>query len=196
MSQVSKRTVAVFGGSFNPPHLGHVLLAALLTSMEAADHILVIPTFIHPFHKPLAPFADRVQMCRLAMGWIPDLEVSSVEEELGGESRTLRTLEHLATLHPGWSMRLVMGADLLREAPAWHAFDRIKELAPPLVVGRAGVVGRDEANAKAPPSLLPEISSTQVRALVAAEAWTELETKVPHAVLAYLRSHRQDLLYK
>jgi nicotinate-nucleotide adenylyltransferase len=185
---VVKTTVAIFGGSFNPPHLGHVLFAALLTSLRSADRIVVIPTYIHPFHKPLAPYDQRVQMCKLAMDWIPELEVSTVEEDLGGESRTLRTLEHLQAAHPDWSMRLVMGADLLRESPNWHAFDRIKELAPPLVLGRAGV---EEDRAGEP--LLPEISSTEVRRLIAADGWTELETKLPRAVLDFVRTHH---LYK
>ena len=75
-------------------------------------------------------------MCRLAVGWLPARDVSTVEEELGGESRTLRTLEHLGAPHPELALRLLVGADVLGDLPKWHRWDRIAELAPPLVLGR------------------------------------------------------------
>ena len=83
--------------------------STFVLATEAIDRVLVIPTYKHPFAKPLAPYDDRVEMCALAMGWLPRVEVSRVEEELGGESRTLRTLEHLQAAHPDWSMRLAHG---------------------------------------------------------------------------------------
>jgi nicotinate-nucleotide adenylyltransferase len=174
--------VAIFGGSFNPPHIGHALACALLLSVEDVDQVVVVPTFRHPFAKALAPFADRLAMCELAMGWIPGVEVSAVESELGGESRTLHTLEHLARSRPDWQLRLVIGADILAEAHRWYGFDTISVLAPPIVLGRAGVTAPG-----AGPPLLPDISSTQVRALVAAQAWTELRALVPRRVLDYVR---------
>jgi nicotinate-nucleotide adenylyltransferase len=179
---VSATSVAIYGGSFNPPHLAHVLALTVVLATEDVDRILVIPTYKHPFAKPLAPYDDRVEMCTLAMGWLPRVEVSRVEEELGGESRTLRTLEHLRDAHPDWSMRLVMGADLLVEAPRWFRFDAIRAIAPPLVVGRAGV-----ETPGAPTAVLPAISSTDVRAKVAAEKWDELAQLVPRRVLALIR---------
>jgi len=172
--------VAVFGGSFNPPHISHVLAATLVLATEAVDRLLVVPTFQHPFHKALATFDDRVRMCELALGWLPRVEVSRVEEELGGESRTLRTLEHLAERHPEWKLRFVMGADILVESHKWFGFDRIIELAPPIVLGRAGVVHRD-----APASVLPEVSSTDVRSRLAAGEYDALRRLVPRAVLDY-----------
>jgi nicotinate-nucleotide adenylyltransferase len=175
--------VAVFGGSFNPPHVAHVLACALVRSTEDVDRVIVVPTFQHPFAKPLAPFEDRVTMCELAMAWIPGVEVSRVEEELGGESRTLRTLETVARSHPDWKLRLVIGADILSEAPRWFGFETIVKLAPPIVLGRAGF---GEASAGA--ALLPEVSSTQVRAAIARGAWSDVEKLVPRAVVAHVRA--------
>jgi nicotinate-nucleotide adenylyltransferase len=192
--------VAVFGGSFNPPHVGHVLACALILSVEEVDRVLVVPTYMHPFAKPLAPFEERATMCELAMAWMPGVEVSRVEAELGGESRTLRTLETLARAHPDWALRLIIGADILTEAPRWFGFDAITKLAPPIVLGRAGVAaqngtGSAQDGAGAPgvaagvgPALLPEVSSTQVRAAVARGAWSDLEKLVPRAVLAHVRA--------
>lgn len=185
--------VAVFGGSFNPPHVGHVLACALILSVEEVDRVLVVPTYMHPFAKPLAPFEDRATMCELAMAWMPGVEVSRVEAELGGESRTLRTLETLARAHPDWALRLIIGADILAEAPRWFGFDAITKLAPPIVLGRAGVGAPNEAGAPGVaagvgPALLPEVSSTQVRAAVARGAWSDLEKLVPRTVLAHVRA--------
>lgn len=176
-------SVAIFGGSFNPPHLAHVLAATVVLATEDVHEVLVVPTFHHPFGKTLAPFDDRMTMCELAMGWIPGVRVSRVEEELGGESRTLRTLEHLAVLHPDWHLRLVMGADLLVESPKWFGFDRIVELAPPIVLGRAGVEVPG-----APPAVLPDVSSTDVRAKCAAGDFSALRSLVPRTVLAHIRA--------
>jgi nicotinate-nucleotide adenylyltransferase len=177
--------VAVFGGSFNPPHVAHVLACALVLSVEDVDRLFVVPAYKHPFSKALAPFEDRATMCELAMAWMPRVEVSRVEEELGGESRTLRTLESLARAHPDWHLRLVIGADILAEAPRWFGFDAIEKLAPPIVLGRAGFDAPGAATA-----LLPEVSSTRVRAAIARGAWAEVENLVPRTVLAYARARR------
>jgi nicotinate-nucleotide adenylyltransferase len=142
-----------------------------------------VPTFEHPFAKPLAPYDDRVAMCETAMGFIRGLEVSRVEELLGGESRTLRTLEHLQEKNPDWRLRLVIGADILAETPKWFGFDAIARLAPPLLLARAGV----EAPGAGPP-LLPEVSSTRVRAAIARGAWAEVAGVLPPAVLAHVRA--------
>jgi nicotinate-nucleotide adenylyltransferase len=176
------QTVALFGGSFNPPHLAHVLSLAVVLARFDVARILVVPTFQHPFAKALVSYEDRVTMCELAMGWLPRVEISRVEEELGGESRTLRTIEHLRAQHPEWSLRFVMGADLVVESSKWFGFDRIMELAPPIVLGRVGVTF-----AGAPPAILPAISSTEVREKILRGAWEELEPLVPKAVLEFVR---------
>lgn len=178
------RGVAVFGGSFNPPHVGHLLATALVLSTFDVDLVLVVPTYKHPFAKALAPYEDRVTMCELALGWLPRVEVSRVEQNLGGESKTLRTLEHLGKEHPDWAMRLVMGSDTFAESSKWFRFDEVRKLAPPIVLARAGVPG---APASSSVVLLPAVSSTDVRARVAACAWGEVGELVPRPVLAHIR---------
>lgn len=177
--------VGIFGGSFNPPHLSHVLALAVVLARFEVERLLVVPTYQHPFAKSLAPYEDRVKMCELAMGWLPRVEVSRVEEELGGESRTLRTIEHLRGRWPDKRLRFVMGADIMLESSKWHGFDRIVELAPPIVLGRVGI---DVAGA--PPPVLPAISSTEVRAKLAEGDLGVLAELVPRAVIEYAREHR------
>lgn len=185
---MSGETIAVFGGSFNPPHISHVLALAVVHVRFDVDRILVVPTYRHPFAKSLAPYADRVKMCELAMGWIPRVEVSRIEEELGGESKTLRTLESLKTRHPDASFRFIMGADIMLESSKWFGFDRITALAPPIVLGRVGI-----AFEGAPVPVLPAISSTEVRARLADGDMSAIEALVPKAVIEYVRAQS---LYK
>jgi nicotinate-nucleotide adenylyltransferase len=173
--------VAVFGGSFNPPHVAHLLAAVYALATAPIDQVLVVPVFRHPFAKELAPFADRLEMCRLGLGWIPGVFVSTVERELGGESLTLRTVEHLAAQNEGWSLRLLVGADVLSDLPKWHRFDRIAEIAPPLILGRSGVETAD-----APPPVLPQVSSTEVREAIAAGDLDAVRSRVPQVVMEYI----------
>jgi nicotinate-nucleotide adenylyltransferase len=177
--------VFLFGGSFNPPHVAHVLAVSYLLSTEEVDRILVIPCFLHPFAKELAPFEDRMAMCERAMGWLPKTTISRVEEELGGESRTLRTVEHLHSLHPDWRMRLVVGSDILLEGRRWHGFDRVVALAPLLVLGRVGAVAPGS-----PPPVLPEVSSSAVREALRAGHRDAIAALVPREVLDYVEAHR------
>ncbi len=179
----SPRTVAFFGGSFNPPHVAHVLSVVYALSVVPVDLVMVVPVYRHPFSKELAEFEDRMEMCRIALGWIPRVIVSDVERELGGESLTLRTLEHLREAYPLWSFRLLVGADVLSDLPKWHRFDRIAELAPPIVLGRAGVQAKE-----APEPLLPRISSTEIRDALSQGRLDEVRHRVPAGVMDFMVS--------
>lgn len=174
----SSRTIAVLGGTFDPPHVGHVLATAYVLSVEAPSQLLVVPTFEHPFGKaPRASYDHRVRMCELAMGCFCNVEVSRIEGELGGVSRTLRTLEALRDRLPDASLRWIVGADLLAEVDRWHGWDRIVELAPPIVVGRLGHGdGTDVA--------IPDVSSTEVRNRL--DDAEDVDRLVPRAVRDYI----------
>ena len=181
--------VALFGGSFNPPHIGHVLAAAYVLSTGEVERVVAVPVFEHALRKRLEPYEHRVEMARRAFGIISGVEVSEVEAELGAPSRTLSTILALEARHPDWALRLMVGSDILTEIHQWHAFDEIERRAPPLVLARAGAI------ASGAPSLLPEVSSTEVRALLARsgagkELDAELRALVPRAVLDYVRDHR------
>jgi nicotinate-nucleotide adenylyltransferase len=176
--------VAIFGGSFNPPHVAHVLAVAYVLACTEVDRVLVVPAFRHPFAKSLAPFDDRLEMCRLAFADLARVEVSRVEAELGGESRTVRTLEHLHAAHPEWSMRLVVGGDVVHEMDRWAEPQRVRALAPPLVLGRVGFTL--PPGVQAAPRVLPEVSSTAVRQAMA--HGDDATALVPKRVLDYART--------
>lgn len=178
--------LGVYGGSFDPPHVAHVLGAAYALSAAPIDRLLVIPVLSHPFQKELAPFSERLRMCELAFADLARVEVSPIEADLGAPSRTLTTLRALQDRDPKTALRLIIGSDVLDQTSEWHAFEEVARLAPPFVVGRQG-----HPSAGGPGWGLPDISSTRVRGLLARRdepgVEEELAALVPRRVLEYLR---------
>lgn len=162
--------VALFGGSFNPPHLAHQLACFLVLETEPVDALWMIPTFRHAFDKPLAPFEDRLEMCRRVARALGDrVRVLDIERELDqARSRTYDTLVELGLRYPDTAFRLVVGEDILAERHAWYRWDDVAALAPPIVLARAGANGAGEAGAGGMPRIeLPAVSSTEIRERVA-----------------------------
>jgi nicotinate-nucleotide adenylyltransferase len=175
--------LAILGGSFDPPHLGHVFLASYALSMRAVERVLVIPVFQHAFGKRLSPYEHRVAMCELAFRDFARVEVSTLERELGGVSRTLRLIEALEQRHPDLRLRTLIGSDILAESARWQGFDEIARRAPLLTAQRAGHA--TEAPNDAP--VLPQISSSAIR--VALARGDVDVPAVPERVLDYAREH-------
>jgi nicotinate-nucleotide adenylyltransferase len=158
------RSIALLGGSFNPPHVAHLMAAYWTLSTQGVSEVWLLPSYLHPFGKDLAPFEDRVAMCDLAARAIRGVSVCRAEEELRDDplvGKTARTLEHLRAKHPKDDFALVVGADVLPETDKWYRWDRVKELARIVVVGREGFPPVPGA-----PSL-PAVSSTEIRARLA-----------------------------
>jgi nicotinate-nucleotide adenylyltransferase len=187
--------IAVYGGSFNPPHVAHQLACAwvLATARPRLDELWMVPTFKHPFDKQLAPYDDRVAMCEQAAALFGGrVKVSRIEEELGPKqdaSYTLRTVEALLKRHPGVRLSLVIGADLVAERERWHGWPTLKGLVRFIVVGRGGYNDLDNGAraAEAAPVALPPISSTDVRARLA--RGEPVDALVDALVLEYIRNH-------
>lgn len=160
----SPREIALLGGSFNPPHVAHVMAAWWTLATQGVSEVWLLPTYRHPFGKELAPFEDRVRMCQLASDAIRGVHVCTAEAELADDplvGKTARTLEHLVAKHPAYRFALVVGADILPETGKWYRWDRVQELARIVVVGREG----HPPVAGAP--ALPRLSSTEIRARIA-----------------------------
>jgi nicotinate-nucleotide adenylyltransferase len=174
--------VALFGGSFNPPHVAHQLVALYVLETRPVDELWFVPCFKHPFEKTLEPFADRLRLCELAAAPLgPRVKVSDVEGRLGGESRTLRTVQALRAERPGLELSLVIGSDLEAETASWYGAEELKALVTFIVVGRSGFSGGHEI-------VLPEVSSTDVRERL--RRGRPVDHLVPRAVLDYIRQRR------
>lgn len=171
--------VALFGGSFNPPHVAHQLVGLYVLETEPVDELWLVPAFQHAFDKPLAPFADRFRMCELAAEALgARVRVSDIEARLGGPSRTLKTVERLIQDHPATAFSLVVGSDLEDEIDSWYGAATLRRLVPFVVVGRAGAGGGALA--------MPAISSTEIRAALA--AGRPPSGLAPKSVLDYIAS--------
>lgn len=167
--------VAVFGGSFNPPHLGHAMVAGWLRWAGRADEVWLVPAFHHAFDKPMAPFSRRVAACeRLATLVGPWVRVEPIEATLPTPSYTLGTLEALAARHPDVRLRLVVGADAHAQRGLWHRWADIEAHFDPIVVGRGG---RQVDGAPT----FPDVSSSEIRRRLA--AGEPVDALVPDGVL-------------
>lgn len=178
--------VAVYGGSFDPVHLGHVMVVShLLLNDPSVDTVLIVPCYQQE-GKNLSHFDHRFSMCWNAFGWLPKVEISNVEAELGGESITLRTMQELKRRHPDWNLRFVMGSDLLESCKSWDGWEELEKIAPPLPVGRAGI---SPVRPGDPCPISPYVSSTIVRNALKARDYAGAARYLPRDVLAYIRSH-------
>jgi len=176
--------IALLGGSFNPPHMGHALCASFARTALGAEEIWLLPAFRHPLGKPLEAFEHRMEMCRLLAGQLGGwARVMDTEAHLGGEGRTVDLLEHLLPQHPGKRFGWLMGSDTVADLPLWKGFSRIQALVEVVVIHRLGYPMEQALG----PGLV-SLSSTEVR--------RRLESKdiprgwLPAAVETYIHTHR------
>jgi nicotinate-nucleotide adenylyltransferase len=188
--------LGILGGTFDPVHLGHLILAETAREENSLDRVLFIPTGL-PWRKSgrnIAPAEHRLAMLRLAIEGNDSFEISTVEVDRGGPSYTADTLEELGDTYPGADFFFIMGEDSLADLPNWRRPQRIVELATLLVAGRGGAEGPPGS---APPGLearvewlrmpLVQISATDIRERV--RRGRSVRYFVPAAVEEYIREH-------
>jgi nicotinate-nucleotide adenylyltransferase len=193
--------LGVFGGTFNPVHLGHLILAEQCREQGRLDQVLFIPA-ARPPHKQdteLAPYAQRVEMLALATSGNPTFRIDELERDRPGPSYTVDTLSQLRAQYRDAEMFLIIGSDTLRDLPQWYQPVRILELAGLLVVARSGWPVAGEAEVKqtlaVPDSFalryqkceipLIDIASRDVRRRIA--QGRSVRYMVPRAVEAYIQ---------
>ncbi len=175
---------AVYGGSFNPFHLGHreVVRAALsrVVEGEPVAGVIVVPAFAHPFGRDLAPFAHRVAMTRLSLaeaGLADDnrVTVSEIEAALPVPSFTIHTLDALAKTFASERLRFIAGPDVPHQKEKWHRWQEIESRFGFISV--APVLRNDGT----------EFRATAIRQRLA--RGEKIDDDVGHAVAEYIRQH-------
>jgi len=175
--------VAIYGGSFNPPHVAHQMGVLYLLESLGARAVWVLPAHNHPFGKPLAPFTERVAMCEAMLDIFgARARVETIERELG-TSRTFDVLSALVARHPSEKLAFCIGADIVAETHAWYRWPEIAALVPIVVLGRQGHVAAD-----AEPVALPAVSSSDIRGRLARRE--SVQGLVPAGVARYIAEHR------
>ena len=173
--------IAVLGGSFNPPHIGHLLSAVAVKTMARMDAVWLMPVFKHAFEKHLAPFDARVSMCHTLLdaldvdGVSMGICVSQSESDLPAEQqgRSIHLIRLLMQKYPQHQFHLVVGSDIMGEVSKWLAFEELTRLAPLIVIGRCGfptpaqVPGVTYWADLSPVLQIPEMSSSAIRERVA-----------------------------
>jgi len=181
-AEARPRRVALYGGSFDPPHLGHVMAATWALALGRFDEVRLIPALGHAFGKRLTPFSTRCALVEAAVAHLaPRVRVERIEGELPAPSYTIDTVRALSAREPGVAWTWLLGADTWAERTRWRAFEELDTRVDWLVLGRAGAappVGADVA------VTLPDVSSTEVRRRVA--AGEPIWSMVPPAVAALI----------
>lgn len=187
--------LGLFGGTFDPPHLGHLALAEWARERLRLDRVVFMPAGTPP-HKRRADLSGsihRLAMTRLAVRDHPAFEVSTLEIRRHGPSFTLDTLRELRRLSPGARIFLLMGEDSLADLPHWREPAAIARLATPVVAARPGGTSARTRTAFGRrvqwldnPGL--EVSSSVIRAR--ARAGRSIRYLVSDAVARYIARHR------
>jgi nicotinate-nucleotide adenylyltransferase len=132
--------IGIFGGTFNPPHNGHLIVAERVREELGLAKILFIPSAVSPHkqHLGLVDPAYRMEMVQLSVHGQQFFESSPIEISRGGVSYTVETLERLALLHPGATLHLLIGMDNVSEFSTWKSPERIVSLSKVVVMTRPG----------------------------------------------------------
>jgi nicotinate-nucleotide adenylyltransferase len=192
--------LGVFGGSFDPPHIGHLLMAQDAVETLGLDRVLFVPAGAQPLKGALfAPPRDRLAMVRLLVGDDPRMTVDPIEIERPGLSFTVDTLRGLHARYPEAEFTLLLGADAAALLPQWREPATVLQLARLVVFSRDGrtpaplpawLAAAASAGA-GEPLLLParrvDVSSTEIRARVA--QGRPVRGMVPDSVAAYIAAH-------
>jgi len=186
--------IAFFGGSFDPPHCGHIAVARAARGAFALDRVLFAPVGLQPFKRDgsSASFKDRVAMTRLAIESEAAFELSLIDAPGdNAPNYTFDTLTRLRTTLPtGADLFLLLGADAFRSFPDWHRAAEIHLLAELIVAARPGesLPEAGQPGVHLLPDLNYEISATEIRRQIHGDA-PNLPPLLPPAVLAYIHQH-------
>jgi nicotinate-nucleotide adenylyltransferase len=183
--------IGLFGGSFDPVHHGHLIVARVAQETLGLDELRFLPAREQPFKRGRhgAPAADRAVMLELAIAGSPGFGLDRTELDRPAPSYTVDTLEALLAREPAGRLTLLLGADAAAELPAWHRAADLPKLARIVVFGRPGtpvpasplIAGSIEVPAV-------DISATEIRRR--ARAGLPVRYWVPDAVAEYMLRHR------
>jgi len=187
--------IGVFGGTFNPPHIGHLIVAEHAREHLGLGRVLFVPAAIPP-HKQGVDIVEprhRLAMVECAVKGNSRFAAADLELRRGGVSFTVETLEALKGAHPGDSLTLLIGADNLVEFAAWREPERILGLADLVVLSRPGFpdqtlqhpLRRSFSTCRVPAI---EIESNQIRRRV--REGKSIRYLVPEEVRSYIEKHR------
>ena len=186
--------VGIFGGTFDPIHMGHLVAAVNARHAVGLDRVILMVANV-PWQKAdtraVSTAEDRLALVQAAVGGVPGLEAGALEIERGGESYTADTVAHMHAENPEDELFVIVGWDVAQDLTSWERFEEIKPLATLVVVNRPGSQRPDflvDAGWRVAEVTIPnlEISSTDLRARAA--QGRPLDYLIPEAGVRSIRS--------
>ena len=172
--------IGFFGGSFNPPHLGHLLAATYALKVYKLDEVWLAPVFHHPFAKEMISFDHRLSMCEiLVKNLTPPFRVTDIERHIDQGGKTVYTLRELSKQNPNDEFVLIIGSDLKEQIKTWSESESLQKEFKIVVVPR-GL--QDD------PTSIPNISSTNIRSDHYSDA--QLKNIVTQDIYDYLNKNK------
>ncbi len=196
--------LGIFGGSFDPVHFGHLLLAECCREQRGLDAVWFLPAAVPPHKRDreLTPARQRVEMLKLAIAGNPAFSVCPYETNRGGVNYSVDTLTHIHEEDPGRELFFLMGEDMLLDLPHWKQPERVCQLSLPVVVHRAGMPPLDFSCLRAviTPERIEEIRRCQVEMPEIGLSGSDIRRRVaagksilyhtPRAVEKYIVRHK------
>lgn len=186
--RTSKREkVGILGGTFNPPHTGHLIIADQVRDQLDLDKILFLPT-AQPPHSSVAKetiSSDiRVQMLDLAIVAHPDFDMELYEVQMGGKNYTYDTMKALIDLYPAVDFYFIVGGDMIADLPTWHEIDKLVDMVQFVGVNRPGFEAESEY-----PIIMVDVPMTTINSsMIRQKVKTDCSIKylVPEEVRKYI----------
>ena len=187
--------IGIFGGTFNPPHIGHLIVAEHARVSAGLDKILFIPAYISPLKDSGEEInaQDRLAMTTLAIDKNPHFEVSDIELKREEKSYTIETIEVLKNKFPSAEFYLLIGMDNYQSLQEWKESKKLLATVNILVLNRPEIsssLNQKIDNSKIKFLSVPniEVSSTDIRNRI--RAGESVRYSVPDSVFDYIQSHR------
>lgn len=194
---------AVFGGSFDPIHNGHINIVKQVCEAVQLDEVIIMPTYISPFKQDSenipASGQDRLEMCRLAFEDMPFVTVSDHEISRSDVSYTVNTLRHLREIYPDDELFFIMGSDMLLSFEKWYKYEEILSICTLIAASRESGQADLEVLQKQAEKLekfgrvivvstgVYEMSSTEIREKIKKNS--DISCYIPEKVVKYISEH-------
>lgn len=182
------KNIGILGGTFDPPHIGHLTIAETVREHLALDEVWFIPSYEPPHkRKAQSSISHRVNMVDLAIRDHPFFTIDAIETKRHAPSFTVTTMEELTKQHPDNHFHFIIGADMVAYLPHWKAIDRLLELVTFVGIKRSGYSLQTPYPVKKVEVPMIDISSTKIRQQVRERK--SIRYVVPDEVREYIKEH-------
>ncbi|WP_026906255.1 nicotinate-nucleotide adenylyltransferase [Paucisalibacillus globulus] len=182
------KRIGILGGTFDPPHIGHLIIAQEVLDSLELDQVWFIPTYEPPHkHEARLQVENRIEMLRLALADNSTFQLNTIEVKRAGKSYTYDTMITLKEQYPNTDFYFIIGADMVEYLPKWHKIDNLINLVTFVGVKRTGYTLKTTYPIKEVDIPMVDISSTTIRDRL--QKKKSIQYLVPDSVHTYIKEH-------